>query len=46
MQALERDGVFAALVDYQRQSMASGEPQRVMADFLAERERSRSARTP
>ncbi len=46
MQALERGNVFAALVDYQRQSMASGEPQRVMADFLAERERRRSTRTP
>ena len=46
MQALQRDDVFAALVDYQRESMASGEPQRVMAAFLAERERRKSTRTP
>lgn len=46
LQTLERDGVFEALADYQRQAMASGEPQRVMAAFLAERERRKAAGTP
>ena len=42
---MERDGVFEALLTYQREAVASGEPQKVMAAFLAERARRRAART-
>jgi enoyl-CoA hydratase/carnithine racemase len=45
LRAMERDGVFEALVAYQRAAVASGEPQKVMAAFLAERARRRAART-
>jgi enoyl-CoA hydratase/carnithine racemase len=34
---MERDGVFEALVAYQREAIASGEPQKVMAEFFAKR---------
>lgn len=41
---MERAGVFEALVSYQKEAVASGEPQRVMKDFLAERARRKAAR--
>ncbi|MDX1431037.1 MAG: enoyl-CoA hydratase/isomerase family protein [Gammaproteobacteria bacterium] len=40
--AMERDGVYEALVEYQREAVASGEPGRVMQEFLAARARRRS----
>jgi len=43
LRAMERDGVFEALLSYQREAVASGEPQKVMAAFLAERGRRRAA---
>ncbi|HET6519600.1 MAG TPA: enoyl-CoA hydratase/isomerase family protein, partial [Geminicoccaceae bacterium] len=44
LERMERDGVFDALLTYQSEAVASGEPQRVMAAFLAERARRRAAR--
>ncbi len=44
MSEIERDGVFTALQSYQKEAMASGEPQRVMASFLAERARRREGK--
>jgi enoyl-CoA hydratase/carnithine racemase len=43
LRAMERDGVFDALLTYQREAVASGEPQKIMAAFLAERGRRRTA---
>jgi enoyl-CoA hydratase/carnithine racemase len=45
LRRMEQHGVFEALVTYQREAVASGEPQKVMAAFLAERARRRAART-
>lgn len=36
---MERQGTVEAMRSFQREAMASGEPQRVMAEFLAERAR-------
>jgi enoyl-CoA hydratase/carnithine racemase len=41
-QAMERDRVYEALLTYQREALASGEPGRVMKEFLAARARRRS----
>ncbi len=41
-QAMERDRVDEALLTYQREAVASGEPGRVMKEFLAARARRRS----
>ena len=45
LEAVERDGLFEALIRYQGEAMASGEPQRVMADFLAGRARRKQSST-
>jgi hypothetical protein len=43
LRAMERDGVFEALLAYQREALASGEPQKVMAAARAARARRRAA---
>ncbi len=43
--AIERGGLWEALGRYQGEAMASGEPQEVMAGFLAERARRKEIRT-
>jgi enoyl-CoA hydratase/carnithine racemase len=45
LEAVERDGVFEALIRYQGEAMASGEPQHVMAEFLAGRARRKQTET-
>jgi enoyl-CoA hydratase/carnithine racemase len=42
-EAMERDRVYEALQSYQREAVASGEPGRVMKEFLAARARRRSS---